>query len=307
VGRVQELRYKRQERREKNLALRTKGNGPRTTDYGLKVKTLSKSKLQYLRSLSQRKIRERDGVFLVEGWHSLEEACAVLKEIQILVHTKQAGENPRFAPVLRSAQPICHEEYEASTKEFSLVADTVTSQGVAAVVKKFSASSDNELEKLLKGGNDFVVALDQVGDPGNLGAIVRTSDWFGVDAILLSQNSVELYNPKVVRSTMGSIFHLPILEFSDGPGSFAEALSKLRRGGFKLYGAQGSGTSDIRTMTWPKKSVLVIGNEARGISPEISRILDEHVAIPKFGKAESLNAGVAVGVFLAHRSFQLKK
>lgn len=271
------------------------------------MKTLSKSKLQYLRSLSQRKIRERDGVFLLEGWHSLEEACKVMKEIQILVHTKAAAENPRFASILNSAKRICNEEYEASAKEFTLVADTVTSQGIAAVVRKFSAGSDRELEKLLKGGNDFVVALDQVGDPGNLGAIIRTSDWFGVDAILLSQNSVELYNPKVVRSTMGSLFHLPILEFSDGPGSFANALSNLQTGGFKLSGAQVSGTSDIRTITWPKKSVLVIGNEARGISPEISRILDEHVAIPKFGKAESLNAGVAAGVFLAHRSFQLKK
>jgi TrmH family RNA methyltransferase len=237
----------------------------------------------------------------------LEEACGVINEIQILVHTREAGENSRFASILTSAKRISNEEYEASAKEFSLVADTVTSQGVAAVVKKFLAGSDSELEKLLKDGNDFVVALDQVGDPGNLGAIIRTSDWFGVDAILLSQNSVELYNPKVVRSTMGSLFHLPILEFSDGLGSFADALSKLRRGGFKLYGTQVSGISDIRTITWPKKSVLVIGNEARGISPEISRILDERVAIPKFGKAESLNASVAAGVFLAHRSFQLKK
>ena len=270
------------------------------------MKILSKSMLQYLRSLSQRKIRERDGVFLVEGWHSLEEVSGVMKKIQILVHTREAGENPRFASILNSAKRICNEEYETSAKEFSLVADTMTSQGVAAVVKKFCAGSDDELEKLLKGGNDFVVALDQVGDPGNLGAIIRTSDWFGVDAILLSQNSVDLYNPKVVRSTMGSLFHLPILEFPDGPGSFADALSKLRTGGFRLYGAQVSGTSDIRTITWPKKSVLIIGNEARGISLEISRILDEHVAIPKFGKAESLNAGIAAGVFLAHRSFQLK-
>lgn len=270
------------------------------------MKSLTKSKLQYLKSLSQRKIRERDGVFLVEGWRSLEEVCTVLKEIQILVHTREAGENPRFAPILVSAKRICTEEYEASGKEFSLVADTVTSQGIAAVVKKFSAGSDSELEKLLNDGNGFVVALDEVGDPGNLGAIIRTSDWFGVNALLLSQNSVELYNPKVVRSTMGSLFHLPILEFSGRPGSFADALSKLQTGGFKLYGAEVSGTSDIRTIAWPKKSVLVIGNEARGISPEISRILDEHVAIPKFGKAESLNAGVAAGVFLAHWSFQLK-
>ena len=271
------------------------------------MKSLTKSKLQYLKSLSQKKIRQRDGVFVVEGWHGLEEACLVLKEIQILVYTKEAGENLRCASILNSAKRICREEYEASNKEFSLVADTMTSQGIAAVVRKFPAGGDNELEKLLKDGSDFVVALDQVGDPGNLGAIIRTCDWFDVDAILISQNSVELYNHKVVRSTMGSLFHLPILEFPDTPVSFADALVRLRTEGFKLYGARVSGTGDIRTLTWPKKSAVVIGNETHGISPEISRILDEHVAIPRFGKAESLNAGVAAGVFLAHRSFQLKK
>ena len=271
------------------------------------MKALTKSKLQYLRSLSQRKTREREGVFLVEGWHNVQEASGVLKDIEILVYTKEARENPRHASILSLARRLCKEEYEASTKDFSLVSDTVTAQGIAAVVKKFSGFDDNQFDKLLRNENSLVIALDQVADPGNLGAIIRTCDWFGVDAILLNENSVELYNPKVVRSTMGSLFHIAILEFSKATGSFREALDGLRQKGFTLFGAEVSGTSDIRTIIWPKKSVLVIGNEARGISPEISNILDQHVSIPKFGKSESLNAGVAAGVFLAHRSFQISK
>ncbi len=267
---------------------------------------LSKSKLQYLKNLSQKKHREKEGVFLVEGWRSVEEVCAALGEIEILVYTKEAKENQRFASVLSFAGKKSKELHEVSPTEFALLADTVAAQGVAAVVKKLSIDVHNELEKLSMKERVFVVALDQISDPGNLGAIIRTSDWFGVDAILLSNNCVELYNPKVVRSTVGSIFHLPILDCSDGAESFADVLKAMQKSGFKLFGAEVSGNTDVRTNVWPKKSLLVIGNEARGISPEIAEMLDKHIAIPKFGKSESLNAGVAAAVFLSHHAFQQK-
>jgi len=268
---------------------------------------VSKSKLQYLKNLSQKKHREKEGLFLVEGWRSVEEVCAALDEIEILVYTKEAKENQRFGPVLFLAGKKSKERLEVSTREFDLIADTVAAQGIAAVVKKLSISFDTELQKLLMKGQAFVVALDQISDPGNLGAIIRTSDWFGVEAIFLSKNCVELYNQKVVRSTVGSIFHLPILDCSDDGESFADVLGGLQKSGFVVFGAEVSGNTDIRTNVWPNKTVLVIGNEARGISPEIAKLLDKHIAIPKFGKSESLNAGVAAAVFLSHRAFQQKK
>jgi RNA methyltransferase, TrmH family len=267
---------------------------------------LTKSKLLYLKSLSQKKHREKEGVFLVEGWRGVEEVCAAVNEIEILVYSKEASENQRYAPVLLEAKKKSRELHEVTPKEFALVADTVAAQGVAAVVRKLSFSVSKELEKLLTRDRAFVLALDQVSDPGNLGAMIRTSDWFGVDAILLSQNCVELYNPKVIRSTVGSIFHLPILDCSEGTDQFIDVLGGLQKSGFKIYGAEVSGSTDLRTHVWPNKSLLVIGNEARGISPEISKILDNHLAIPKFGKSESLNAGVAAGVFIAHHAFQTK-
>jgi TrmH family RNA methyltransferase len=267
---------------------------------------LSKSKLQYLKNLSQKKHREKEGVFLVEGWRSVEEVCAALGEIEILVYTRETKENQRFASVLTSAGKKSKELHEVSPKEFALIADTVAAQGVAAVVKKLSIDVNNELEKLLMKDKAFVVALDQIVDPGNLGAIIRTSDWFGVEAILLSKNCVELYNPKVVRSTVGSIFHMPILDCSDGAESLEDVLIGMQKSGFIIFGAEVSGNTDVRTNVWPKKSVLVIGNEARGISPEIAKMLDKHIAIPKFGKSESLNAGVAAAVLLSHHAFQQK-
>ena len=267
---------------------------------------LTKPKLQYLKSLSRKKNREKEGVFLVEGWKGVEEACEALTEIEILIHTKEMKENRQYAPVLLSAGKKSKERLEMSQKEFALITDTVTAQGVAAVVKKFSFNVENELDKLLNRDNSFVVALDQIADPGNLGVIIRTSDWFGVDAILLSKNCVELYNPKVVRSTVGSIFHMPILDCSDDADCFADLLKGLQKSGFILFGAEVSGNTDLRSNAWPKRSVLIIGNEARGISSEVAKILDKHIVIPKFGRAESLNAGVAAGVFLAHHSFQQK-
>ncbi|HTY10654.1 MAG TPA: RNA methyltransferase [Bacteroidota bacterium] len=267
---------------------------------------ISRPKLQYLKNLSQKKHRENEGVFVVEGWRAVEEVCAALNEIEILVCTKDAGSNQRFASVLRAAKKKSNEVLEASPKEFNLVADTVTGQGIAAVVKKQPLNARDAVEKILHRDRAFVVALDQISDPGNLGAIVRTSDWFGVDAVLLSPNCVEPYNPKVVRSTVGSIFHLPLIDCSDDAGLFADILTTMKKSGFTIVGAEVAGNVDVRSFLWPKKAVLVVGNEARGISPEMLKILDTHVSIPKFGRAESLNAGAAAGILLSHHAFQQK-
>ena len=265
---------------------------------------LSKSKLKLLRGLSQKKVREKEGMFLVEGWRGVEEACASLTEISLLVFTADSKRNERYASILSAAKKIAHESYETSAKEFQLFADTVTAQGIAAVVKTFSNEQDNVLSQLTKKGISFVLALDEIADPGNLGTMIRTCDWFGVDGILLSRNCVELYNPKVVRSTVGSIFRLPFIDCSQSKSTFPEILTKLKKGGFVLYGAEVSGSNDLRSLPWPDKAVVIVGNEARGISPEIHAMLDQHVSIPRFGKAESLNAGIAVGVLLSHYSFQ---
>ena len=268
---------------------------------------LSKAKLQYLRSLSQKKIREREGVFLIEGWHSIEEASRALKEIPSIVYPKAAAETDRFAAIFSAARRISRERIEVSSKELSQIADTVAAQGIVAVVKKLSSDPGKVISDIDKRGGAFVLALDGLSDPGNLGAIVRACDWFGVDAVYLSGSCVELYNPKVVRSTAGSLFHLPIFESPPGSEFFSKSLVELRSRGFALIGAEVAGSTDVRSLTWPEKSVLAIGNESHGLSPEVSMLLDSHVAIPRFGKAESLNAGIAAGVLIAHHALQSRR
>lgn len=268
------------------------------------MRTLSKTKLQYLTSLSQKKVRDREGVFLIEGWRSLEEASHFLKEIEFLIYTRRAIQDARAASVISSARKLSRGHAEITEAQFSAIADTVTGQGVAAAVKKLTPNRIEMTEQLRNRNVAFVVALDGIGDPGNLGSIIRTCDWFGTDTVFLGPGCVDLYNPKVVRSTVGSVFHLRIIDLSDSSDLFQNTLMALRSEGFSLYGAEVRGSSPLQSIVWAEKSVLVIGSEARGLSSEVLDLVDHHVAIPRYGKAESLNAGVAAGVLLAHRSFQ---
>ena len=147
----------------------------------------------------------------------------------------------------------------------------------------------------------FIVALDEVGDPGNLGTILRTCDWFGVDAVLLSKGCVSLYNEKVVRSTSGSIFHLPIYEDVD----LIKTLPELKNNGYTVIATGMDGELLTQTLL-PNKTVLVLGNEAHGVSDAVKKISDHQVSIPRFGNAESLNVGVACAVFLSQWRLAMK-
>jgi TrmH family RNA methyltransferase len=181
----------------------------------------------------------------------------------------------------------------------------VTAQGAAVIVEQFSTTLHGVLSSMTGQTAGLIVALDRISEPGNVGTIIRSADWFGADAVLLSEGSVELYNPKVVRSTMGSLFHLPVIALPDGTGpapgvrTFAEALTVCRAAGYTLYGADVNAASDIRTIHFAQKSLIVFGNEAHGLAPEAAALLDERVLIPKFGQAESLNAAAAAAVVLS--------
>lgn len=246
-------------------------------------------------------MREQEGKFLIEGWRTIEEASAAVTAFEALMCTKDAELRGENAEIFSTAKKKSKELFEISAREFASISDTVHAQGIAAVVRIFAFDFQEHISRIARQDSAFVVALDQIAEPGNMGAIIRTADWFGADAIVLSENCVELYNPKVVRATVGSIFHLPIIETN----KFAGTIESLKNSGFTLYGAELNGSKEIQSIRWAKKSAVVIGNEARGIRPEISSLLDEHAAIPRFGKAESLNAGIAAGIIFAHRRFQI--
>lgn len=180
------------------------------------------------------------------------------------------------------------ESHILSAKAFSSLKTTVNSQGILAVVKM---GEDAEFEA--KGGNRcFYIYLDGVSDPGNMGTIIRTADACGADGVILSKNCVDVYNPKVVRSTMSGIFNVP-LYFDDED---RHIINTLKSSGVSVISGSLEGDKSLYDIDFKGRCAVVIGNEANGITDEVISMSDVLIKIPILGKAESLNAAVACAV-----------
>lgn len=251
---------------------------------------ITKTELKYLRSLTVKKFRDEERKSLLEGWKPLHDALHSDFHVVSIYLVEARTPSSEQEEILAFAESQQIPVQEVSEIELHQITNTVNAQGIVAVVEqKEKAFSSETLHKAV-----LVVALDEVSDPGNLGTILRTCDWFGVDAVLLGKGCVSLYNEKVVRSTSGSIFHLPIYEDVD----LLKTLPELKNNGFTLVSTVMDGESLIQTLL-PEKTVLVLGNEAHGVNEAVKKISDRQVSIPRFGNAESLNVGVACAVFLS--------
>jgi len=260
------------------------------------VRVLSKTRFQSLLAFTRKKERTAQGCFFVEGWRWLEEALALPEPPECVLALAGAPRSAAEEALLARARTVARESHEATPEQLAKLTETVTAPGVAALVRWAPATTLDTLVSLAPSGADpaLVVALDAIGDPGNAGTIIRTADWFGGAGVVFGDGSVEPTNPKVVRSTMGSLFHLPVAE----PGPLAPALAALRARGFAAVGAALDGV-ELPQFRWPGRTVLVIGNEANGIQPAVAAALDHRVRIPAHGRAESLNAAIAAAVLMA--------
>lgn len=250
------------------------------------IRSPQNPKVKWWSSLRERKYREREGRFLVEGVHLVAEALASGAPVETVAYAWERGvpdelagwaeQDPqRFVPVSEDVLQKC--------------ASTVTPQGVIAVVQK----PRHRAEDILDRRRSLVVAVDGVQDPGNLGTIIRSADAAGADAVLLGKGTVDLYNPKTIRSTMGALFHLPVAECD-----LAEWLPRARAAGVKVYAARPEDADDCYGLDLTKDTWFVIGNEGAGVSPDIQRAAGAFVRIPMPGRAESLNAAMAATVLL---------
>jgi RNA methyltransferase, TrmH family len=253
---------------------------------------IAKSELNLLRSLSQKKVREREKKFIVEGWKSLSEALDSDFRIEFVAITREYWGNPDYGSLVRDIQSRRIELKILTNVQLNQASDTVHAQGVLAVIVQRTRTLDEVLAK----NPGLIVFADRIADPGNLGTIVRTCDWFGVDVLVLSEGCVDLYNEKVVRSTSGSIFHIPVVENA----GTATALSQLKSRGFRITATAADVKTSYTDVSSRERNVIILGNEAGGIQAETRRLADKVVGIPRFGKAESLNVGIACGVILAH-------
>jgi TrmH family RNA methyltransferase len=258
----------------------------------IKPEHISANVLKNIRKLTQKKYRQLANSFIIEGKKIINEALNCNWEIETIIATKEFIDNRANDSLNGSIKRTHVSFFEIAPKELNTITDTESAQGIVAIVKmKFPDVNKNKLFEKQKA---TIVILDRVTDPGNLGTIIRTCDWFGVDSIILGKNSIELYNPKVVRSTMGAIFHLPIfceVELQD-------FLIRMKDKQFKIITTVLNGES-VASFSFPKKVAFMFGNESHGISKLLLDASDIKLTIPKFGEIESLNVSVACGIVLA--------
>ena len=228
------------------------------------------------KSLLSRKGREAVNAFIVEGTRMVQEALASSFEVKAVLIRED------FIPPFAVPQDI--PVYSLSVHVFSAVTDTRTPQGIAAVLTKRS---------LPLSGKRFV-AMDAVQDPGNVGTIVRTADAAGFDGIILGPECADLFSPKVLRSTMGSIFRMGF----SFPQNLVETMQKFRSQGYSVISSQLDGDSFYEREKVSSSFILIIGNEGNGISEAVRKTATHHLRLPMRGGAESLNAAVAAGIMM---------
>lgn len=259
-------------------------------------------RVKAVRRLSGRPAREREGRFLVEGPQPVREAVAAHAEavaagrpgpVLDLYATAEAA--ARHPEILARAEATGVAVRQATTEVLAAMADTVTPQGLLAVAR----TVDVPLAEVLAAGPRLVAVLAAVRDPGNAGTVIRAADAAGADAVILTDASVDVHNPKVVRSTAGSLFHLPVV--TGVP--LAAATAALRAAGMAVLAADGAGPAELDDVlesrpAGPGPVAWVFGNEAWGL-PEADRALaDRVVRVPIHGRAESLNLAMAATVCL---------
>jgi len=248
---------------------------------------LSQNQYKFIRSLQSKKGRDKENWFLVEGIRLCEEVLNSDYQINYFILSDNLQKSKRNKYILNKIQSQKIPVFVTDEKNFAVLADTQTPQGIACVVTKKNDPKDWSL-------GSFLLGLDAIRDPGNMGTIIRTAEWFGIDGILSGVNSVEIYNPKVIRSTMGALFHVP---FHENVQLYNE-LSKLKQLHFEIIGAVSKDGVPLEQFKKKEKTVLLIGNEAQGLSPELDSITDTKICIAGKGNSESLNAAIATGILL---------
>ena len=238
---------------------------------------LSKSQISLLQSLQHKKFRKEHGAFLVEGYKSVSEFANSAYQIDTIYHT--TANAPKL---LKLSQKINFEEISVNNIE-KISALTTPSDIIARVkIPQWPAIQYSTLQK------KFSLVLDGIQNPGNMGTIIRTADWFGIENIICSEDCVDVYNPKVVQATMGSLSRVNV-HYTD----IATVLSTTK---IPVYGALLNG-DNIYTSNFGTEGLIVMGNEGNGLRPDIIKLVTKAITIPRAGKAESLNVAIATAIF----------
>lgn len=233
--------------------------------------------------LKKSKERKEKGVFVVEGTKMVAEAPK--DWLQSVYVSESYEKNPE------NARLLCDFTYEVvSDSVFKSVSDTQTPQGILAVVQM----PEYTLDALLDGDKTHLLILESIQDPGNLGTMVRTGEGAGITGIIMNKTTVDLFNPKTIRSTMGSIYRVPFYVTEDLP----QTLNELKIQGVSLYAAHLKGENSYDEADYTGACGFLIGNEGNGLSDNIANLADTYIKIPMEGKVESLNAAISATLLM---------
>ncbi len=239
-----------------------------------------------IKKLKEKKYRDIYKEFIVEGIKLIKEAIEEKADIQKIVICDNCL-NADVIPKQLMYEIAKFDCVYVTENVFNTVSDVNTPQGILAIIKR------KNIEIEIDYSQDIIVALDDIQDPGNLGTILRTVDSIGLNQILVSKGTADCYNSKVIRSTMGAIFRVNVIECEN----LENVLKKVKNNNFELIITSLQTKNSIYDVDYSKK-VIVIGNEANGVKKDIQNIADIKVKIPMLGKTESLNASVATGIVL---------
>lgn len=238
---------------------------------------LSKNEIKYIQSLGHKKRRDEERLFLMEGNKMVAELLAHYpSQIVRLYATETFFEHNSAARQIQLHQVV-------SEDELARISQLQTPNQALALVHFFTETAI-ELPS-----TEWTLALDGIRDPGNMGTIIRLADWFGIRTIICSPDCADIYNPKVVQATMGSIMRVTVVE--------KELAVFLADQDLPVVGAV-LGGKELSSFEFPKAGILVIGNESNGIREDVIPLLSDKLMIPRFGEAESLNAAIATSIFL---------
>ncbi|BAC14088.1 rRNA methylase [Oceanobacillus iheyensis HTE831] len=242
------------------------------------ITSIKNEKVKSWKKLHRRKERLKTNTFLIDGIHLIQEALKsnwVIQEL-IVVEGYELPNDAKDVPVAYVSENVLKE-----------ISQTQTPQGVIAVVEMNIPKVQED--------NNLIILLDAIQDPGNMGTIIRTADAAGVDAVVLGDGCVDIFNDKVIRATQGSIFHIPIYT-----ATLEQEIHMLQTQGFTILATALHDAVEYTEVSVHNKVGLILGNEGAGIAPSLLNKANQRINIPIYGKAESLNVGIAAGILMYH-------
>ncbi len=258
-----------------------------------KITSKENKYIKLVRSLSEKKKRDKENLFVIEGYKFIFSSKIFIPKFIIITENllEEINQDAELSKQLNSLEV---DIYITDDEIFNYITNTNNPQGALCVFEKNKINFENRIKELGKKERANIVICENLQDPGNAGTIIRTADAGGFDLVIFTNNSVDIFNPKVIRSTAGSILNIPVI---NGISS-ENVIQVLKKNNITSYGTHLKGEQYHFDTDFDKKTAFFIGNEANGLTDETSNMLDQLIKIPMLGNSESLNASIACAVVI---------